>query len=187
MVETPRSSFQAADYAVFASMLAVSAAIGLYSWWSLRRSSDAGDFLTGSRTMGALPVSMSLTASFMSSVTLVSFPAEVYRYGAIFGLLCFSYLFAVLISSEIFLPVFYRLEIASIYEVRVLFPGCISVQIVLIQILATELSIHGSGNSVDIVQDGQTLVFSFHSRCVCLFSCRRFSLLALSFTPRLWL
>ncbi|CAN9508303.1 unnamed protein product [Ophioblennius macclurei] len=116
MPDGPASSFEVVDYVVFAFMLAVSAAIGLHSWWSRRGSSDSSEFLTGGRKMGALPVSMSLAASFMSSVTLVSIPAEVYRFGSIFALLCFGYFFAILISSEIFLPVFYRLEIRSIYE-----------------------------------------------------------------------
>lgn len=110
------NSFEIADYVVFSFMLAISASIGLYSYWTSRRSRNSSDFLTGIRNMNALPVSMSLTAGFMSSVTLVSIPAEVYVFGSGYGLLCFCYLFAILISSEIFLPVFYRLELTSIYE-----------------------------------------------------------------------
>lgn len=65
------------DYVVFAFMLAVSTAIGVYYAWTTRGRESADEFLTGARKLTALPVSMSLTASFMSSITVLSNPAEV--------------------------------------------------------------------------------------------------------------
>lgn len=65
------------DYVVFALMLVVSTAIGVYYAWSGRGKENSKDFLTGGRRMSALPVSMSLTASFMSSITVLSNPVEV--------------------------------------------------------------------------------------------------------------
>lgn len=70
-------SFEAADYVVFAVMLLVSAAVGVYYAWADRGQSTSGDFLTGGRSLTALPVSLSLTASFMSAITVLSNPAEV--------------------------------------------------------------------------------------------------------------
>lgn len=63
------------DYVVFALMLAVSTVIGIY--YAKRGQESAEEFLTGGRKLTALPVSMSLTASFMSSITVLSNPAEV--------------------------------------------------------------------------------------------------------------
>uniref|UniRef100_A0A3Q0RP94 Solute carrier family 5 member 8 n=1 Tax=Amphilophus citrinellus TaxID=61819 RepID=A0A3Q0RP94_AMPCI len=115
----------AADYVVFAVVLLVSAGIGFYYAWKSRSHGTSRDFLTGGRKLSALPVSLSLTASFMSSVTVLSNPAEVYRYGAIFGYLCITYVIMVVFISEVFLPVFYRLAINSTYEVSmVLFSDC---------------------------------------------------------------
>lgn len=71
------SSFVALDYVVFALMLVVSAAVGIYFAWTDRGQSNSGDFLTGGRRLTALPVSLSLTASFMSAITVLSNPAEV--------------------------------------------------------------------------------------------------------------
>lgn len=65
------------DYVVFALMLVVSTAIGVYYAWTSRGRESAEEFLTGGRRLTALPVSMSLTASFMSSITVLSNPAEV--------------------------------------------------------------------------------------------------------------
>lgn len=68
--------------------------------------------------MTAVPVALSLTASFMSAITVLGTPVEVYQYGAIFILICFAYVLMVVVSAEIFLPIFYRLGITSTYEVR---------------------------------------------------------------------
>lgn len=65
------------DYVVFALMLVVSTAIGVYYAWTSRGRESAEEFLTGGRSLTALPVSMSLMASFMSSITVLSNPAEV--------------------------------------------------------------------------------------------------------------
>lgn len=70
-------SFVVADYVVFALMLVVSAAVGVYFAWVDRGQRSAGDFLMGGRRLTALPVSLSLTASFMSAITVLSNPAEV--------------------------------------------------------------------------------------------------------------
>uniref|UniRef100_A0AAQ5XBZ8 Solute carrier family 5 member 8 n=1 Tax=Amphiprion ocellaris TaxID=80972 RepID=A0AAQ5XBZ8_AMPOC len=109
-------SFVAADYVVFALMLVVSAAVGVYYAWTDRKQRSSGDFLMGGRRLTALPVSLSLTASFMSAITVLSHPAEVYRYGASVAFYCLSYLVTMLVTSEVFLPVFYKLSITSTYE-----------------------------------------------------------------------
>lgn len=70
-------SLVAEDYVVFALTLVVSTAIGIYYAWASRGRESSRDFLTGERKLTALPVSMSLTASFMSSITVLSNPAEV--------------------------------------------------------------------------------------------------------------
>lgn len=70
-------SFVAADYAVFAFMLVVSASVGIYYAWVDRGQRSSADFLMGGRKLTAVPVSLSLTASFMSAITVLSNPAEV--------------------------------------------------------------------------------------------------------------
>lgn len=42
-----------------------------------------------------------------------------YRYGANIGFYALSYMFTMVVTSEVFLPVFYRLAITSTYEVSV--------------------------------------------------------------------
>uniref|UniRef100_A0A3Q3L1V9 Solute carrier family 5 member 8 n=1 Tax=Mastacembelus armatus TaxID=205130 RepID=A0A3Q3L1V9_9TELE len=107
-------SFVTADYLVFALMLLVSAAVGVYYAWTDRDQRSSGNFLIGGRRMTALPVSLSLTASFMSAITVLSNPAEVS-----IGFYIIAFAMAVLVTSEVFMPVFYRLTITSTYEVSV--------------------------------------------------------------------
>ncbi|KAH0620839.1 hypothetical protein JD844_021658 [Phrynosoma platyrhinos] len=62
------------------------------------------------------PVALSLTASFMSAVTVLGTPAEVYRHGSAFILFFIAYTFVIIFTSELFLPIFYRSGITSTYE-----------------------------------------------------------------------
>lgn len=112
------ASFSVWDYVVFTLMLVISAGIGVYYAFSGRGQSSSADFLVGGRSMTAVPVALSLTASFMSAITVLGTPVEVYQYGAVFILICFAYVLMVAVSSEVFLPIFYRLGITSTYEVR---------------------------------------------------------------------
>ncbi|NXH29181.1 SC5A8 protein, partial [Myiagra hebetior] len=104
------------DYVVFAAMLLISAIIGVYYAFVGGGQKTSKDFLMAGRSMSALPVALSLTASFMSAVTVLGTPAEIYRYGAIFCIFAITYGLVVLCSAEIFLPVFYKLGITSTYE-----------------------------------------------------------------------
>ena len=52
--------FGAANYSVFAAMLLVSAAIGVFFWWRSRGGTE--EFLLGGRSMGTLPMTLSLVA-----------------------------------------------------------------------------------------------------------------------------
>ncbi|XP_007465405.1 PREDICTED: sodium-coupled monocarboxylate transporter 1 [Lipotes vexillifer] len=104
------------DYLVFAGMLLISAAIGIYYAFAGGGQQTSRDFLMGGRSMTAVPVAMSLTASFMSAVTVLGTPSEVYRFGAIFSIFAITYFLVVFLSAEVFLPVFYKLGITSTYE-----------------------------------------------------------------------
>lgn len=111
-------NFEAWDYVVFAGLFVISSGIGVFFAIKERKKATSREFLVGGRQMSFGPVALSLTASFMSAVTVLGTPAEVYRFGASFLLFIISYAFVVLFTSELFLPVFYRSGITSTYEVR---------------------------------------------------------------------
>nr|BAE25637.1 unnamed protein product [Mus musculus] len=111
-------NFEAWDYVVFAGLFVISSGIGVFFAIKERKKTTSREFLVGGRQMSFGPVALSLTASFMSAVTVLGTPAEVYRFGASFFLFLISYVFVVFFTSELFLPVFYRSGITSTYEVR---------------------------------------------------------------------
>ncbi|XP_032349435.1 sodium-coupled monocarboxylate transporter 1 isoform X2 [Camelus ferus] len=117
-MEAPRGigTFAVWDYVVFAAMLLISAVVGIYHAFAAGGQQTPKDFLMGGRRMTAVPVALSLTASFMSAVTVLGSPSEVYRFGAIFSIFAITYFLVVVISAEVFLPVFYKLGITSTYE-----------------------------------------------------------------------
>ncbi|XP_044868095.1 sodium-coupled monocarboxylate transporter 2 isoform X2 [Mauremys mutica] len=109
-------NFVAWDYVVFAALFLISSGIGVFFAIKERKNATSKQFLVGGKQMTCGPVALSLTASFMSAVTVLGTPAEVYRYGAPFIIFFISYTFVIIFTSELFLPVFYRSGITSTYE-----------------------------------------------------------------------
>lgn len=111
-------TFSPWDYGVFALMLLISTGIGLFHGLAGGGQKTSEDFFTGGRRMSALPVGLSLSASFMSAIQVLGVPAEAFRYGAKFLWMCLAQLLNSALTAQLFLPVFYRLGLTSTYEVR---------------------------------------------------------------------
>ncbi|XP_076970376.1 sodium-coupled monocarboxylate transporter 2 isoform X3 [Tamandua tetradactyla] len=109
-------SFAVWDYVVFAALFVISSGIGVFFAIKERKKATSREFLVGGRQMSFGPVALSLTASFMSAVTVLGAPSDVYRFGASFLVFFIAYAFVVIFTSELFLPVFYRSGITSTYE-----------------------------------------------------------------------
>ncbi|XP_065561213.1 LOW QUALITY PROTEIN: sodium-dependent multivitamin transporter-like [Artemia franciscana] len=107
------------DYLVFGLMLGVSAVIGIYYAIPRKKNtqtSSTDEFLMGGRNMGTFPVAMSLIASFMSAITLLGTPAEIYLYGTMYWIIGLSYLLVMPAAAYLYLPIFYKLQLTSAYE-----------------------------------------------------------------------
>lgn len=118
-----RAAFGAWDYGVFAATLLASAGIGLGVGLARGGQRSADDFFTGGRRLAAVPVGLSLAASFMSAVQVLGVPAEAARYGLKFLWMCAGQLLNSLLTACLFLPVFYRLGLTSTYQVGARLPG----------------------------------------------------------------
>ncbi|XP_014675985.1 PREDICTED: sodium-coupled monocarboxylate transporter 1-like [Priapulus caudatus] len=111
-----RNTFSIADYVVFGLTLAVSACIGLYYGCTGGKQRTTSEFLMADRNMAWAPVTMSLLASFMSAITLLGTPAEVYTYGTHYWMIVLSYFIVIPVSAHCFIPIFFRLRLTSTYE-----------------------------------------------------------------------
>lgn len=137
--ESDNFRFHLIDYLVFGAMLVFSASVGVYfAYFSKSKKkrhvdddafdeekakSDFGsksmlEYLLGSRKLKSFPVAMSLVASYISGVTVLGTPAEIYNYGTQYWLIIFSIFLMGFVVAYVFLPVFCSLKVNSSYEVR---------------------------------------------------------------------
>ncbi|KAH9494387.1 hypothetical protein Btru_021750 [Bulinus truncatus] len=104
------------DYVIFAAILVVSAGIGFYHALKDRKNKSLDNFLLAGRNMSPFPVGLSLLASFMSAITLLGTPAEMYNYTTMYLWIGLGYFFTIAGAAHIYIPIFYRLGVTSAYE-----------------------------------------------------------------------
>lgn len=137
--------FHGIDYAVFGAMLVFSASVGIYFGYcnkskskkrnsgiqrqrvsdenyADKKSTDFGsksmlEYLLGSRKLKSFPVAMSLVASYISGVTVLGTPAEIYNFGTQYWLIVLPIFLMGFVVSYVYLPVFCSLKVGSSYEV----------------------------------------------------------------------
>ncbi|XP_021948921.1 sodium-coupled monocarboxylate transporter 1 [Folsomia candida] len=110
------SLFKWPEYLVFASVLVASMGIGIFYGFFSKKNKTNEEYLMGGRKMGVFPVSLSLICSFISAITLLGNPVEVYFYGLIYLYFSISFIPMTLIISYCYLPVFFKLQLTSAYE-----------------------------------------------------------------------
>ncbi|CRK94159.1 CLUMA_CG007678, isoform A [Clunio marinus] len=105
------------DYVFFVSMLFLCILIGIYFGFVKKKDADAeSEYLMGGRKMSVFPISLSLIASFISGITLLGLPTEVYLHGIQYVYVSLGVIFMGFVMSVFYLPVFYGLQITSSYE-----------------------------------------------------------------------
>ncbi|ESO05335.1 hypothetical protein HELRODRAFT_77866 [Helobdella robusta] len=110
------NKFGALDYIIFGALLALSSLIGLYYACTGNKQSSTSEFHMAGKSMGILPVALSLLASFMSAITLLGTPSEIVVFGTQYMMLAFAYCLVIPIAAHVFVPVFYKLNLTSVYE-----------------------------------------------------------------------
>ncbi|GBP13178.1 Sodium-coupled monocarboxylate transporter 1 [Eumeta japonica] len=103
------------DYLVFVVMLAICGCVGIYFGF-VKKQKSAQQYLMGGRNMSLMPVTFSLVASFISGISLLGMPTEVYVYGTSYFFVLIGALCMTIITSYTFLPLFYELRLTSAYE-----------------------------------------------------------------------
>ncbi|KAK8759657.1 hypothetical protein V5799_002711 [Amblyomma americanum] len=108
--------FAVLDYVVLVVFLLLSAGIGVFFAWRDRRSNTNKQFLTGNKELGWLPVSMSMMASYLSSIGILGLPSEVFVHGSTLWMSVISTTGSILVAAFVFLPMYYKMDITSINE-----------------------------------------------------------------------
>lgn len=116
-----KATFHAVDYIIFTVILAISAGIGILYAWRDRNRQNTNEFLLGGRKMPLLPVTLSVMASFLSSVSVLGIPTEVFYNGAIYWVGIFSGFLGFPFIVHFIIPVFHNIGCASSFEVSLPF------------------------------------------------------------------
>ncbi|XP_072046244.1 uncharacterized protein [Amphiura filiformis] len=109
----PVGTFGTIDYVVFSCMLGISVAIGIYHAFAGGKQKTTKEFLLANGDMNPIPVAMSLVASFISAITVLGTPAEMYVYGGMYWLYAISFIFAGIFGARFIIPVIFRLNLTS--------------------------------------------------------------------------
>ncbi|XP_068152991.1 sodium-coupled monocarboxylate transporter 2-like [Drosophila tropicalis] len=109
-------TFNSTDYTVFALVLSISAAIGVYFGFFNKGEDTTDEYLMGGKRMKTIPIAISLVASQLSAISIMTIPAEMYSYGInwIFNVICM--IVVVPILNYVIIPVFYNNNLTSCYE-----------------------------------------------------------------------
>jgi SSS family transporter len=80
------------------------------------KKSNMAEYLNASSSMSALPLALSLLASFFSATSLLGNPAEIYQYGIQYYISVLGMVFAPLIGAFVTGPMFNKLKVVSVFE-----------------------------------------------------------------------
>ncbi|XP_053661255.1 sodium-coupled monocarboxylate transporter 1 [Anopheles marshallii] len=118
-VKVSLQKFGLYDYVVFVLMLMSCAMIGIYFGF-LKKKAKKGeaeaDYLVGNRQMKVIPISLSLIASFISGISLLGTPTEIYLYGVQYMYIVGGVISMGFIMMYFYLPVFHNLKLTSTYQ-----------------------------------------------------------------------
>ncbi|CAL1267179.1 unnamed protein product [Larinioides sclopetarius] len=111
-----KQHLEIADYVVIGISLFVPLLIGFIFRFTGGRQSTTSEYFLAGRNASMFPVIMSISVSVLSAAAIIGLPAEIYRFGSQFILVSFANGVGMFLSSRIFLPVYFNLNVSSIYE-----------------------------------------------------------------------
>lgn len=106
--------FSFLDWTIVALFLSLMLVIGFVS---SKRTRSESDYVLGGRSMNSFSVGISLFATMLSTLSYLSFPGEMIKYGPVFFFGCLSYPFAYIVVKRFLIPKFMGLNVTSAYEI----------------------------------------------------------------------
>lgn len=114
MLELGANYFGTADYILLGATLLISLLIGLYYGYKNKQTNE--ELLVGGRNMSILPVAASVMVTYVSAITILGFPSEIYAHGAQIFVLHLVSAVGIPISAFLIMPFFYKMKLTSINE-----------------------------------------------------------------------
>jgi sodium-coupled monocarboxylate transporter 8/12 len=105
--------FAFSEWVIVAIYVITVTAVGSFCY---RKNSSAADFFLGGRSMGAIPVAISLVAADMSAISYMGLPAWSFRHNMELYWVSAGYILAVPVVMYLFLPFYMKLNLYTGYE-----------------------------------------------------------------------
>ena len=108
------AAFSTLDWIIVILFLAVMLGIGFVS---SKRTKSVTDFSLGGRSMGSFSVGISLFATLMSTLSYLSYPGEMIKFGPVFFFGFLAYPLAYMVVKRFLIPKFMGMDVTSAYEI----------------------------------------------------------------------
>lgn len=108
------ASFSTLDWMIVILFLAVMLGIGFIA---SKRMKNEKDFSLGGRSMGSFSVGISLFATMMSTLSYLSYPGEMIKFGPVFFFGFLAYPLAYFVVKRYLIPKFMGMDVTSAYEI----------------------------------------------------------------------
>ncbi|GAB6027999.1 Sodium-coupled monocarboxylate transporter 1 [Chamberlinius hualienensis] len=103
------------DYVSLTAVIGISTIAGVYQIYTARKETNPSKFLVHT-PVGVLPLILSHVATHLSAISLLGFPAEIYRNGLTFVIQALSVVISAPFAVFLFVPVLFKLNKASVFE-----------------------------------------------------------------------
>ncbi|XP_059148641.1 sodium-coupled monocarboxylate transporter 2-like [Physella acuta] len=110
------TSIQVADYVVCVVVLLIPMAIGILFAVKDAKKATREEYLFGGRRMSVVPIALSLFVTYTSAISLMGHSVDLYTYGAMVIVIYIGCSLSYLIGLFTIVPLFYSLQLTSIYE-----------------------------------------------------------------------
>ncbi|EEZ97407.1 Putative sodium-dependent multivitamin transporter-like Protein [Tribolium castaneum] len=110
------SAFFWYDYLIFFIVLAISSCTGIYYGCFGTKQKTIKEYLLGGKNMATWPIGISVAVSHFSAITIMGAPSDIYKFGAYYTYSTIGMALLGLISIFVFFPVFFKLQVTTIYE-----------------------------------------------------------------------
>ncbi|XP_040074488.1 sodium-coupled monocarboxylate transporter 1 [Ixodes scapularis] len=148
-----------AEYVVFAVLMILNLAVGLiFAFRGRALNSNTDETFLGSRTLGILPLSMSILASLVTAIGLVGLTAHFYTHGLHFLWVTIPALILIPFISRVIVPVIYKLGVTSVFEyLRMRFGNKVGITACSLYFILNQVQ-----GAVSIFAAGVAIATSFH-------------------------
>ena len=89
---------------------------GIGSWFVTRRAQNTEQYFVAGRSYPGWLLGVSLFGATISSISFVAYPADAFRTGYLRYIICITFPFALLLVSRVFIPLFRRRRIVTVFE-----------------------------------------------------------------------